>query len=151
MFVEYLGERGDDIELCGMFLGDPVPRKSHDGPPRNLTLVELPNRSNRPEDAYVIRRSDVNAALLRLSETDDRIVGFWHTHPSPSLPGPSQADLDSITLGARHWWHAVWHPASRTVTWYDYDANMIVEIEKEHRNARRTVQARGRARMARVR
>lgn len=123
MFRTFLNDRGNDVELCGMFLGqiDTV----HTTPPRQLKLVELPNRAPDPRETYAVHADDVVTALRVHGACYDDVVGFWHTHPHPSDPGPSQEDWDSIMLGAKHWWHAVWHPETGTTTWYDYAENMI--------------------------
>lgn len=130
MFRELLKERKvrSDLERCGVIIGEPIYAHTH--PPRNIRLIELPNRARNRRDNYVIRMGDLNQALIDAGATTGQIVGFWHTHPYPSLSHPSQPDWDSIMLGERHWWHAVFHPESNMVTWYDYDENEIEEIDK---------------------
>ena len=132
MFREFLNGRGNDVELCGMFIGVPDHSHSLDRPPRDIIPYELPNRARKVADNYVIRQGDVRAALEADGLSMDDVVGFWHTHPQPYLPGPSQADWDSIMLGAKHWWHCVVHPESWTLTWYDYYGNVIEEKDNEH-------------------
>lgn len=120
---DFIGD--DDTEHCGLLIG--TPDLLHESVPEVGEVVELLNRAEDFENSYVIYRGDVIDALALRGLTDSDVVGFWHSHPSPSLPGPSQDDLDSVALGARHWWHAIWHPQSGTVTWYDYYNNIVTE------------------------
>lgn len=118
----------DTYEHCGMFIGTPEFDHSEAKLPKIQHVVELPNRAENTELNYRIYESDMNHALYHLKRTNMSVVGFWHTHPSHALKRPSQADLDSIALGERHWWHAVVHLSSRTIVWYDYFDNFV---EKE--------------------
>lgn len=100
---------------------------THVHPPRGLRLIELPNRAENTARSYRVDWSDISAALSVHRIHADRIVGFMHTHPAPFLAHPSDEDLDGITEGAPHWWHAVVHIKSATVTWYDIDGIRVKE------------------------
>ena len=60
-------------------------------------MIELPNRSHRPQDEYELHGSDVIIALEDwLWEVEPRVrdqMIIWHTHPSGNV-GPSRGDLD---------------------------------------------------------
>lgn len=144
MFRKFL--KGDnDVERCGVFIG--TLDYKHVRPSRSLRPIELPNRHPTPAESYRITKSDLDRCLEARSLSMSDVAGFWHTHPAPFLPGPSQADLDSIMLGATHWWHCVVHIESWTLTWYDYFDNNI----KENDNAWNLVRPRPTARVGRVR
>jgi proteasome lid subunit RPN8/RPN11 len=109
-------------EQCGMFIGHVV--TDHARPPKRFRVIELPNRSATPHKSYVISQDDVDMALARLYATESSVIGFWHTHPAPFLPAPSEDDWDGIRQGSPAWWHAVVSPVHGIITWYDQDKNI---------------------------
>lgn len=54
----------DEIERCGVVLADGK-------------LIALPNHHPKPTEGFAMIASDLKPHL-------DKIVGFWHTHPSAS-------------------------------------------------------------------
>lgn len=117
-----------DRERCGVIIG--LPDTVHVAPPSSGVVVELPNRAADPTTEFVILRDDLDTALWGAGATMRAVIGFWHTHPHPFAPEPSEADWASIMLGEKFWWHAVIHPESGTVTWYDYNENVFEEVHK---------------------
>lgn len=52
-------------------------------------VIELPNRSPKPHDSYVMKGSDI---ALVMEGKPDQLVAAWHTHPG-GLIGPSLKDM----------------------------------------------------------
>ncbi|AKL88381.1 minor tail protein [Gordonia phage GMA6] len=127
MFIEHVPV--DEVhERCGLFLKTPgittVPHTEAVRPIHYVgEVIELPNRADDTLDNFVIHQSDVDKALKWVGRTHEEVLGFWHTHPSGSLRHPSQADLDSVSLGDKAWWHCVFICETGTMSWYDYYEN----------------------------
>jgi proteasome lid subunit RPN8/RPN11 len=72
-------------ECCGALIG------------RNGVVYEtvaLPNTTEEgPRRRFLVRPSDYRAAEARASETDNELLGFYHSHPDHPAQ-PSQYDLD---------------------------------------------------------
>lgn len=68
-------------------------------------IIELPNRSMKPEAHFQFNPDDVTIALetarIHLTEADWEDAILWHTHPQGSL-GPSQTDWDNKIPGVTH-------------------------------------------------
>lgn len=140
MFSQFIRD-DDPIEHCGLFIkADSVGRPLHTSAERPYLyvgiIVELPNRAIDPTDNFTVYQSDVDHALRWLSYTPSDVLGYWHTHPQGSPPEPSQADLDSIALGDKNWWHCVIQTATNSMVWFDY-------YENRHRIDLRELEASG--------
>jgi proteasome lid subunit RPN8/RPN11 len=89
--IAELGRTRAPNEACGLLL--PVPL-------RGKQVIELPNRSKTPEDAFEMWGTDMVLALEplfpnhELPETFIPTLTAWHTHPGGGL-GPSRADLQN--------------------------------------------------------
>jgi proteasome lid subunit RPN8/RPN11 len=83
-------------EACGVLL--PLPWNGSQ-------IIELPNRSLRPHDEYVIWPDDVEVALGEWAHSVDHeardAVAVWHTHPAGNI-GPSPGDLKKRIDGAAY-------------------------------------------------
>lgn len=74
-------------EACGLLLEIPY----RDGHGRMTHIVELPNRSLRPSDSYMMSQDDLR---LTMEDKPDQKVAAWHTHPG-GLVGPSAKDMQA--------------------------------------------------------
>ena len=114
----------DDVhEKCGVFMG----RFLDDGEIEVLEVIELPNRSDRPLEAYRIGKSDLDRAYTTRRYPKSAVVGVWHTHPPPFSKWPSEADWDATETIPSEWWSAIYHPATREIVWYDITGITIEE------------------------
>jgi proteasome lid subunit RPN8/RPN11 len=86
------GKRAAPKEACGVILSDG-------------RVVELPNISVTPENAYVMRGEDLEAALIEQMPDGEHLVHYdfvvWHTHPSGQI-GPSPADMHTRVHGIQY-------------------------------------------------
>lgn len=91
--LEEIGRRRAPTEACGLLL--PVPRG-------HSYVVELPNRSLRPQDEYRIWPDDIEVAIGEwahsVSEAARNAVAIWHTHPQGNI-GPSRGDMSKRLEG----------------------------------------------------
>lgn len=90
--IERLGHLRAPAEACGLLL--PVPLTSRSGETR--TVIEMPNRSPRPQDSYYFTTDDVRIELGTWITSQPRQVlndiVVWHTHPGGNI-GPSRDDM----------------------------------------------------------
>jgi proteasome lid subunit RPN8/RPN11 len=82
--IGHIGEERSPAEACGIML--PTPHKGK-------RVWELPNRSNRSNDSFVMLGSDIAMVLGDWDGPYEEIV-MWHTHPAGNV-GPSQADIQN--------------------------------------------------------
>jgi len=59
-------------------------------------IIELPNRSDEPEDQFVASRNDIIEALSDIKGIDLENVVLFHTHPGGGV-GPSKIDMRNKT------------------------------------------------------
>jgi proteasome lid subunit RPN8/RPN11 len=105
----------NEVERCGVIVF---------GSDGGYEVVELPNRSPRPDLHFVVWNRDIHTLL----SPDDEIVGVFHTHLSDSPAHPSEADIRSIPgalIGM------VYHPATKSVVWYDHKG--IIETKRKRK------------------
>lgn len=84
------GRSASPKEACGILLPIPV---------NGVEVIEIPNRSETPEDSIEMMGDDVLIALEQVFRGDfpeDLIDGltFWHTHPGGNI-GPSRFDIQN--------------------------------------------------------
>lgn len=112
------------VERCAILLGKHYVPYEPDIPGRweISTIAEVPNRSSDPQHGFAIHLRDMREVQHRYGGD---VLGCLHTHyVRPSYP--SMADLRSIP---RHWLGVVYHPHSRTVTFYNYNG-FILEVRR---------------------
>lgn len=98
----------DPNERCGIIVR--APWGTH--------FIELPNRHPQPEHRFSIRAGDIKTALKRYPDIE--LLGFFHTHPGDkSMERPSTRDLH-IAAQMRDYLHAMYHPWTRQLVWYDH-------------------------------
>lgn len=96
---------GDDlIERCGLLLSD---NKGL------ITAVSVPNRHKDTRNHFQINNDDVNNIV---NATRKAVIGILHTHPQHTTAKPTQSDIYEIPVG---FIGMVYHPSSKTITWYD--------------------------------
>lgn len=72
-------------EACGLLLE--IPFTTSLG--KTSRVLEIPNRSLRPHDSYVMESDDLKLAM---DGKPDQNAAAWHTHPG-GLVGPSTKDM----------------------------------------------------------
>lgn len=86
--IAQIGVERAPIEACGLLLPMAINGKQ---------IIELPNRSPKGRDSFVMKGEDMLLALEQLFQGDfpeDFIPSLtaWHTHPGGNI-GPSKFDL----------------------------------------------------------
>lgn len=102
-------------EQCGLLFGF---KKRSGG--RDLYLlydaVPMPNRSETPEDTFIISGRDARKAIVAAKRQGVRPVGNYHTHPPKFIAPPSSQDIEQLGHGNIG---AVIGIRDRVVTFYD--------------------------------
>ncbi|MFC5971104.1 desampylase [Halomarina salina] len=81
---------GAPEEVCGVLGGDGGSRDAADDPARVTRLEHVPNVAERPRTRYELDPEAQFAALQRIEDDGDDVVGFYHSHPTgPAGPSPT--------------------------------------------------------------
>jgi len=99
-----------DVERCGVIIVT-------NGTP---SVVEVPNHSPDPRNAFVISKKDV---------PKERVIGIVHTHLKEQQRTPSGFDIQYIPEGLIG---MVYHPNTKSVTWYASTGILHKELRKRH-------------------
>lgn len=87
-------DAGVPEEICGALLGRPTAEGA-----RVVDIVPLPNRAERPRDAYRVDPADLEPLFRTAS-----VIGFYHSHPG----GPADfSALDAAEALAGYWYVVV--------------------------------------------
>ena len=113
-------------EQCGVLLTSIAPHnrpqlyRRHGYWPNDFveTVVELPNRADDPLHNFRICEGDTARALRWLKQTQDNILGTWHTHHAGMTKGPSPADWAAIEGTNPYWWHCIYNTSNNIQYWY---------------------------------
>lgn len=110
--INRIGQDRLPNEACGLLL----PSDWH-----GEQVIELPNRSLRPHDEYIIWPDDVEVAIGEWAHQVDHdarnAVAVWHTHPAGNI-GPSPGDLAKRIEGAAYLVVAYQGDGSWIPTWF---------------------------------
>ena len=78
-----------DVEVCGALIGEDA---------RVSALWPMANRSEQPNDSFLIPAADVLLVEQRAQQLQLEVVGFYHSHPRGSA-APSESDLAQALPG----------------------------------------------------
>lgn len=84
----------------------------------NAYVLECSNAAPDPERDYAITQDDYEACAQIATDQGMTVLGFFHTHPEWANNTPTAHDFAGASLHPE-FVNAVYHVATRALTWYN--------------------------------